>query len=107
MAEKAVEKTARELHNEKANEALTQTVKAITNRRWLAVRAALDLSISEIQAEQEILLVVAANERHREVNGNDSWEKFLEMTESETMEFLGFDISDDVEAADKSVSAAA
>lgn len=95
-------KTARELHNEKANDALTQTVKSITNRRWMAIRVAMGLPISEIQAEQEILLIVAANERHRAEHGNDSWDRFMDMTETETMEYLGFDVSEVEDGADKS-----
>jgi hypothetical protein len=105
MTDKA--KSPKDLQNEAANESLTQLVKGITNRRWLAIRVALGMTIAEIQGEQELLLIAAANEHHRALHGNDSWEKFLDMTETETMAFLGFDVNDTSEDAPKSDAPAA
>ena len=77
-----------DVSNEKAA-VVADLIRGITNRRWLTIGRVLDADLSEINANQVLLMVVAAGEKHFQSCGRDNWDTYLDMTLEQVSEFLG------------------
>jgi hypothetical protein len=68
--------------------------------RWLAIRRHLELTTNEVLSDPALVLLVAANESHRDTARRDDWPRFEAMTVDQLGELFGL-------GADKSAESGA
>lgn len=57
--------------------------------RWLAIRRHFDLTTNEVLSDPALVLLVAANESHRDTARRDDWARFESMTVDQLGELFG------------------
>lgn len=83
-------------NTEKLEDRLLRDIPA---RRWFLISQRLDMPAEEIMQSTLALLVVAANERHRDETGKDDFAKFLDMGFIDLADASGVNELDDDESA--------
>lgn len=81
---------------------LDDLIGAIPMYRWRKIRRRFEVSMTELEGAEDVLMVIAANEKHRADNGieptekrGDDYDRFEAMTLEEITDFLGLSDEDD------------
>lgn len=79
----------------------TVLLRTIPAKRWFLISKRLDMQVDEIMETTLAIMIVAANERHREQTGKDDFARFLNMGFLDLAEACGLN-DDDGESSDES-----
>lgn len=84
----------------KSDQLETMLLRNIPAKRWFLISQRLDQPVEQIMQSTLAMMVVAANERHREETGKDAFAKFLDMGFIDLVEASGLNEIDADDDAD-------
>lgn len=91
--EPSADEKRREAHNAQARKGIRVLIRSVTQGEWLTVCRGLDMTRTQINDDQDLLLLAAGYVREKREHGAASWDVLLGMTDRELLALHGFDVA--------------